>query len=377
MAVPVAKSIDRCMTVLIALSSVLLLSTTALGQDDASAKSKELYNQIKVFSLTGGSVKAEALILKRDRAEMTFDGTFYFAPPVDGRVTGAVFIGQGRFRAEVPPSGFEKENVRRLLGADIVESDFKTAVLRFSDDTFDVIGKDRREGGGNEQAQKLASEIEPRILKQTGANLSARLALSILNNEKPGFFFASFDGGKRDRFSFVLDYQNRIPVANFDLNGGEKGMIFSYASVLVGNDIWMTFYSLDDYQRRTVSYSDVNNLVDVTNYQLDVDLREHRSKLRLGARISMEVLSPDVRAIPFQIGESLGERDNRRLKKQLRIKAVRLGGAELASAQEDWEGGLTVFLGNPAQPPQKLELDFKIEGDFMYDAESVADCYYP
>jgi hypothetical protein len=364
-------------TAALTLGIILFIVTGALGQENNAPKSKEVYNQLKAFSLTGGSAKAEALVLKRDRAEMTFDGTFYFGPPVDGRVTAAVFIGQGKFRAEVPPSGFEKENVRRLLGEEVVESDFKTAVFRFTDDTFDIIGRDRREGGGNEQAQKLATETEPRILKQTGANITARLALSILNAEKPGFFFAAFDGGKRDRFSFVLDYQNRIPVANFDLNGGEKGMIFSYASALIGNDIWMTFYGLEDYQHRTVNYSDVNNLVDITNYQLDVDLREHKSRLRLANKLSMEVRAPNLRAIPFQIGESLGELDNRRLKKQLRVKTVRAGGEELVFAQEDWEGGFTVFLAKPAQTDQKLDLDVDLEGDFMYDAETVSDCYYP
>ena len=364
-------------TAALASVTILLFVTGALGQENNAPKSKELYNQLKAFSLTGGSAKAEALVLKRDRAEMTFDGTFYFGPPVDGRVTGAVFIGQGRFRAEVPPSGFEKENVRRLLGEEVVESDFKTGVFRFTDDTFDIIGRDRRDGGGNEQAQKLATETEPRILKQTGANITARLALSILNDEKPGFFFAAFDGGKRDRFSFVFDYQNRIPVANFDLNGGEKGLIFSYASLLIGNDIWMTFYGLEDYQRRTVNYSDVNNLVDITKYQLDVDLREHKSRLRLASKVSMEVRAPNLRVIPFLIGESLEEQDNQRLKKQLRVKTVRAGGEELVFAQEDWEGGFTVFLAKPAQTDQKLDLDVELEGDFMHDAETVHDCYYP
>ena len=104
------------------LFAALWSPTSALGQETDSAKSKELYSQIRAFSLTGGSVKAEALVLKRDRTEMVFDGTFYFTSPVGGRVTGAVFIGQGKFRAEVLPSGFEKDNVRRLLGEEIVES---------------------------------------------------------------------------------------------------------------------------------------------------------------------------------------------------------------------------------------------------------------
>lgn len=198
---------------------------------------------------------------------MTFHGTFYFASPIEGRITGAVFIGQGTFRAEIPPSDFEKNNVKRLLGADVIESDFKTAVFRFTDNTFDIIGTNKSQAPANDQAQKLASESELRTLKETGANISSRLTLSILNAEKPGFFFAEFDGGKRERFSFIFDPQNRIPTANFDINGGEKGLIYSYKSAISSNEIWMAFYSLEDYQRGIVLYSDVHDLVDITHYR--------------------------------------------------------------------------------------------------------------
>jgi peptidase M1-like protein len=374
----VLKSARRGAIAFLFLAAVMLTTPAICAQENLSAKSKQVYDQIKAFSLTGGSAEVVGLTLKRDRAEMAFDGTFYFAAPVEGRVTGAVFIGQGRFRAEVPPGDFEKENVRRLLGADIIESDFKTAVLRFTDDTFDYIGRSRREGGAtSERAQKLAAEIDARMLKETGANLSSRLALSMLNAEKPGLFFANFDGGKRERFSFLIDYQNRLPVANFDLNGGEKGLIFSYRRSLFGNDVWMAFYGLEDYERRVVDYSDVNDLIDITHYEMDADLREHKSRLRLTARLAMEVRYSNLRAISFQIGESLGEYDNLRLKKQMRLKSVRSGGAELAAVQEDWEGGLTVFLPGAARMGQKLNLDFDLEGDFMYDVESLGNCSYP
>src|SRR5713226_5008274 len=112
------------------LVAALLTVPATLAQEHLSAKNKEVYDQIKESSFTGGPPEAVGLVLKRDRAEMTFDGMFYFATPIEGRVTGAVFIGVGRFRAEVPPSEFEKDNVRRMLGADVVESDFKTAVLK-------------------------------------------------------------------------------------------------------------------------------------------------------------------------------------------------------------------------------------------------------
>src|SRR5688572_30036588 len=348
----------------------------AFAQADQSTAARDLYSRIKSAPLSA-PVTVNALELKRDRAQMTFTGTFYFAAPVDGRVTGAVFVGDGKMRVEVPPSDFEKENVRRLLGVDVIEADFKTAVFKFSDDTFERLGQSAPSAGTAEAAiQKMASEMEPRILKETGANLSARVALSILNQEKPGFFFGTFDGGKR-RFSFVLDYQNRIPVANFDINAGEKGLIFHYDAPIKNNEIWMAFYALEDYQRNAVGYSDLDDLVDVQHYNLDLDLVDHKRNLRLIARMQAETRSGNIRAIPFQIGEDLGEDESIRLKKNLRLKRAKLGGTEISFAQEDWEGGFTVFLPAAVEARKKLELDLTFEADFMHDGQKFIDRNYP
>jgi hypothetical protein len=368
----------RRLRVLVLLTTVSLSIAPAISaQDKPSAGGKDLYTQIKSFTLGGGSAAVKELLLTRDRVRMTFDGTFYFTAPIDGHVTGAVFVGNGQFTADVPPSGFEKENVRRLLGADVVASDFKTAVFRFSDDTFERLAIQPSPGSADEHTQKLASELEPRMLKETGANLSARLALSIINQEKPGFFFATFDGGKRGRFNLMLDYQNRISVANFDINGGEKGLIFAYDSYSDSPEIWMAFYGQDDYERRTVEYSDVNDLIDVAHYDLNLDLREHKKYLRLQARVESITRVGNLRAITFNIGEDLGETESWRLKKQMRLQQARLGDVELPFAQEDWEGGFTIFLPATVAAGQKLDLDLVLQGDFMYDAQSVENCHYP
>lgn len=358
------------------LITIALLSSHEIqAQTDQSAAARDLYSKIKSAPL-GGPITVNALELKRDRAHMTFTGTFYFAAPVHGRVTGAVFVGNGKFRVEVPPSDFEKENVRRLLGVDVIETDFKNAVLRFSDDTFERLGQSASAGLAEPGIQKIASEMEPRILKETGANLSARVALSILNHEKPGFFFGTFDGGKR-RFSFVLDYQNRIPVASFNINAGEKGLIFHYDTGIKNNEIWMAFYAQEDYQRNAVGYSDLDDLIDVNHYNLDLDLIDHKRNLRLIARVQAETRSGNLRAIPFRIGESLGEDESIRLKKNLRLKRARLSGTEIPFAQEDWEGGFTLFLPAAVEARKKLELELTLEGDFMHDGQKFIDRYYP
>src|SRR5205814_5218539 len=125
-------------------------------------------------------------------------------------------------------------------------------------------------------------------------------------------FRSTFEGGKRGRFTFLLDYQNRIPVAYFEINGGEKGLIFHYKSAEYFNEIWMAFYGLEDYQRGQVTYSDVNDLIDIANYDMDLDLREHKKRLVLRARLDSQVRYANLRAVSFQIGESLSEDESQR-----------------------------------------------------------------
>lgn len=371
--------VRRYSLVTILLLTGLLWVPAVRSQGLLAPPSNEIYNQIKAGALTGGSAEVSGLLLKRDRCEMLFNGTFYFTSAISGQVTGAVFIGQGTFRADVPPNKFEQDNVRRLLGVDTVTSDFRTAVLRFTDDTFDVIGKNRQEGGGTarERAQKLLTDADLRILRETGANLAGRLTLSLLNGEKPGFFFADFAGGARSHFSYVLDYQDRIPVANFDINGGERGLIFTNEGVLDGNEIWLAFYSLSDYSRNQAEYSDVHNLIDVDHYKVDLDLSDPGHILKLRADLKARSLTGNLQAVSFQIGESLREYDNIRKNKQMHIRTALLGGTEVAVAQEPWEGGFTVFLPRPIKAGEALELEFRLDSDFMRDDDYIPDCYYP
>ena len=361
---------------LILICCFLCIASTAPAQETPASKEKQLYTQIKSFALTGGSVEVRNLVFKRDRVQLTLNGVVYLSGPVDGRATGAVFIGEGNLVTEIPDSDFERENVKRLLGADIIASDFKTAVFRFTDDTATRFGP-AQPGAVNDRAQKLALEVDARTLREVGANLPARLAISILNAEKPGFFFAQFDGGKRGRFSVLLDHQTRIPVANFRINAGEKGLIWKYDSDIYYTQVWLAFYSLQDYERGAVAYSDTNDQIEILRYRMDVDLRDYKDRVGLQAEIEAEPNIPNVRAVTFSVGEGLGEFDNMRLKKQMRVKSVRRGGVELPWAQEDWEAGLTVFLADALKAREKLDLVLTLEGDFLRDTDFYKDCYYP
>jgi hypothetical protein len=365
---------------LVSLISLVALDAGApSGAAAALAAPPAEYDAVKAFALSGGAAQVADLVLTRDRVRMTFTGTFYFTAPVAGKVTGAVFIGQGRLRADVPPSEFEKDNVRRLLGADVIESDFRSAVLRMTDDTFATIGRDATPGAAApEAATRLAAEFEPRLLKETGLNLSARLTTSLLNAETPGVFFAQLDGGARGRFSVVIDPQTRVPVSTFRINGGEKGVVFAFQPPIYGSDVWMSFYTQPEYAPGAAVFpSDQHDLVDITNYQIDVDLRGVPKLMGFVARIDMTARSGGVRAIPFSLGESLPSYQDMRLKKQLRLKSVRRGDRDVAAVQEDWEGGFTIFLDTPLAAGETFSVDVTAAGEFIQGSDVIAECHYP
>ena len=373
---------------------VLLLTLTATrpavcGQSsppNGSASGMALYQALARFDLTGGTARADNVVVKRDRAEITFDGMFYFEPPLHGHIRGAVFLGNGKVHASAPDSIFEKDNLRRMLHANAVDSDFKTAVLRFSDDTVEALGLKVVPGGTPpENARKLASEFSPRLLKETGANVPARIVVSILNQESPGFFVAEFDKGLRDRFSLMVDYQGRLPASHFGLDGGEKGLFFAYDEAIYSPDVWMAFFSLADYQERIVEYSDAHAVVHIRRYDMEVDVRDWK-RMKLETRMQMAVLADGLRAIPLAINETLTPGDNIRLKKAMRLKSARLAnGTALAAIQEDWDGGVTLLLPTPLAKGQVLESILEFEGEFLTDDFSGtipahyvrSDCWYP
>jgi hypothetical protein len=267
-----------------------------------------------------------------------------------------------------------------------VDSTFSNAVLRFSDDTVDALGlKISPAGTPPAEALKLASELSPVLLRDTGANVAARLLVSILNKESPGFFLAQFDKGSRGRFDFILDYQGRIPVAHFELNGGEKGLFFAYDASISSPDVWMAFLALADYEKGVVEYSDVHDVVSIRRYDMQVDVRDWKH-MRLEVRMDMAALTDGVSVVPLVINESLSAEDSHRLKKALRLKAARLAsGRTLAAIQEDWDGGVTLLLPSPLVRGQVVEPVLEFEGEFLVAPEIStahayyvrADCWYP
>ncbi len=368
----------RKATVILGILWLGLLAAGRLFGQEAKASGRELYAELAKPDLSGACLEVRDLVLKRDRVTMTFSGTFHFETPRGGAVRGAVFTGRGTFRADTPPGDFERQNLQRLIKMPSVETTFQTAVLRFSDDTFDRLGgAAARPGAVPPEAKELADQFGPRLLKETGANVAARLAVSLLNAEKGGVFVGQFDRGDLGRFTYFFDPQSRLLASAFGVNAGEKGIIFTYAKDLFDTEIWTAFHSLEDYASNRGEYADVNDLVKIDHYRMDVDVRKPKEKLGLRVRLDATSLSGGVAALPLLLNDGLGEYDNVRLKKAMRVKSARLAdGPELGWVQEDWESGLTVFLNAPSPAGGKVSLELVLEGDFLEQGADLP-CSFP
>src|SRR5215471_11997116 len=277
----IARQFLRSLFLVFSISSSFLLAQSATSSDPVS-----LYKQLQNSNVMDKAVHLENATLQKDRVTITFnDGMVYLSPPVAGKICAAVFIGSGTIQATPPNVPFEQNNVRRLLKTDDLTADFRTAVLRFTDDTGDELVKQGflQQATAPDQAGHLVAELGPQLSKETGMNISSRQLESILNQEIPGMFLIRVDGGKRGRFTYLLDPQSRIPVTNFEIDAGEKGLIFAYDQDIFFNDVWMAFHGLQDYTSGVATYADVYNLVDTQKYRMTLDLTEPKKVLGLKA----------------------------------------------------------------------------------------------
>src|SRR5687768_9307366 len=87
---------------------LLSLATFAAGQTPTDATSQlpnshPIYRQLRQVNIGSESSAVTNFVLKRDAGRFSFKtGTFHFLAPVEGKVTGAVFIGEGVFTLEPP-----------------------------------------------------------------------------------------------------------------------------------------------------------------------------------------------------------------------------------------------------------------------------------
>jgi hypothetical protein len=176
--------------------AVALAGPEAYAQNAAPGPNSDpTYQALRNLTLGGDSVSVSNVDLKRDAGTFHLhSGTVCFVTPVGGRVTGAVFVGNGNFVLE-PPSANERNSLELLTKEDEFSESFSELVLRFTDSTDEEIREAGSSGASGCDSGPL-KESQHTTRHKLKENLEARILADVWS-PKPGGLFVAFIHGKR------------------------------------------------------------------------------------------------------------------------------------------------------------------------------------
>jgi peptidase M1-like protein len=303
--------------------------TAALGsQAQSTANSDPNYAALRNLSLSNEAVRVTNLTLKRDAGTFRLNsGTVCFVPPVNGKVTGAVFNGDGIFLLS-PPTETERRSLKYLSKEDEFNEKFERLVLRFTDSTYDEIKKSGESVSGGCDAGVL-KDSQNTTRHKIRHNLEAELLGEALSAEPRGIFVA-FIHGKRydDKEIFSLDPNQDSDQVDF----------WTYDENKWGD--WASFNFTEPHAKGSVGRT-----VRIEHHELDTTL-ERNGNLSGKATTTLVSQRNELRVIPLSLFHTL------------RVQSVTSEGQPLSFIQEDKndDADFAVVLPKPLRAGDKLTI---------------------
>src|SRR6476659_1780127 len=370
------------LALLLALVFPSLLSSTPLhcpGSQEpkpataARANTDSVYQQIRRNEDLSGAVgTVDGLILKRDAATFKFNkGEIYFLAPVEGRVTGAVFIGDMEMSL-VPPTAVEKRSLARFSWDADAPQRFSRMVMRFTDQTFEEIKqsptvKMSTSGAQAERAHDAYHEIQTLLRDKIYYNLDLRTLSDLYAPGRPGFFMSFPAGGRFDKLVYILDPLSQPETAP------EQVSLWSFSETESG--IWAAFHLAGDYKDNADLNSQDHRIYDISRHEISGTIRGTR--VIAVDKLTLQTLTGPMRVLPFH------------LYKTLRVSRVRdEQGTELNFVQEDkdHDADFAVILPEAVAAGKTLKLTVEYDGvDALKDSgggnfillPQARDSWYP
>ena len=116
------------------------------------------------------------IVINRDVLSISLNrGAIAFTEAIDGRVTGAVFIGNGDILA-IPPDPVEKKQLFRYTKSALLTEHFETAIFRFTDGTWEDVSPSPANGIGriepNSDVAATVATVDGLSLRTADAGLT-------------------------------------------------------------------------------------------------------------------------------------------------------------------------------------------------------------
>jgi hypothetical protein len=308
------------------IAGLLFVATRPARAQDANATAT--YAALRGLTLNSESVSVSNVNLRRDAGTFRIrSGTFCFAAPVNGKVTGAVFVGDGQFLLE-PPFESERKSLELLTKGPEFNERFERLLLRFTDSTYDELKQagTPASGGCDANLLKDGQTVTRHRIKR---NLELEI-LGELLSPQPRSLFVAFIHGKNynDKEIFELD-----PNQN-----GAQVDFWTYDENKYGD--WASFNFTEPH-----APGSVGRQVRMEHHELDTTF-EKSGSLSGKATTTFVSLRNGLRVVPLSLFPTL------------RVQSVSANGVPLSFIQEDKndDADFAVILPKPLNEGEKLTI---------------------
>jgi len=319
------------------------------------------YTALRAARPAGPAVAVQDLKLERDVFRFEFvRGTFQFLEPVSGRVTGAVFVGEGTW--QLTPNG---EGARRHLALlqndpklEVLTDRFESLVLLFTDGTEAEIRKPGSDAPADGHAASIWDSFRKRQRKDLETNLQLRILADVLGGSEPssGVFIALVDGKKLPPAAVVVDPSGLRWISDVSM-AGDAGALLYVVHEREGGSWYLE-------RRGNGAAPPATPPARATHYAIETTIRKNE-RLQGETTITLEMLRDGVRVLPLAL---LG---------QLRIREAEVSGGgdtpwkAVAVIQEDKDEDSDAAVVLPARLSRgetiRLRLDYE-GSEVLYDA---------
>jgi len=292
--------------------------------------------------------------LTRDRVKIFFNrGYIGFFTKAAGEITGAVFTGEGEVLL-IPPTRVEKESLARFVHSPILEEQFSTAILRFTDQTareLITVGQKPEPDdperpldfpqGWNSSPRVFALEDTPRIFED------------LLGDSILPFFHARLEGNSLKWFDVIDDERTPDAVSVLAVGRNADDLFI---------DRWCAFPSKNSAVRFA---NQEPGPVKALAYDIDTQLEPDNS-MKGRAQLLLESLSNSDRVLTFDFSRLL----NISMVVNERGESLPVYSypqqEEIATGDRN-KGWIQVVLAAPHPVGEKFSLRFLYQGNVITD----------
>ena len=248
--------------------------------------SKVRLDKSQIYSVRDITINRDVLSISLNR------GAIAFTEAIDGRVTGAIFIGSGDILA-IPPDPIEKRQLFRYTKSALLSEHFETAIFRFTDGTWeDVLKEYRRHAPDTVDAADVAALLRwESELQRRGAFLNERLLADLIGSKAQPFFLAQIEGDQFGWFDAIYDDRRM-----------EEIFIQQNTTNSTGPLIWVSFNKRGGDQDRAATAHE-----DKSNYEVvgaDSDKGVVRLKIKVDGDRVFEFPTPSIGVSQVRLNEA-------------------------------------------------------------------------